>query len=164
MRKGLSMAFCAFFVLLLAGRPALAETVVMDRTVACVDDDAILLSDLERSYQKAVLVSPGISRAEVLQTLINRTLLLREARKLFRETDEEQAIKDYVDLKVRAFIKVPEDEVRAFYDANSKNFGEVGFDKVKGQIETLLEEREVNKRLEDHLRDLRAKAFIRTFL
>jgi parvulin-like peptidyl-prolyl isomerase len=164
-KKGISILFCVLCVLLAGSRSALAAPVVIDRTVAFVEDDAILLSDLDRNYQKALLVSPGITRAEVLETLINRTLLLREAKKLFRGiTDDEQAIKDYIDLKVRAFIKLPEQEVRDYYDEHRKDFGGLEFEQVKAQIETLLQEREVNMRLADLVKDLRVKAYIKTFL
>lgn len=149
-------------MLFLAGNPARAA--LIDRVVAFVGDDAILASDLDKAYEKARAVTPDITKKEVLETLINRRLLLREAKKLFPETtDEDTLMKDYMDLRIRAFIKIPEQDIQAFYEQNKARFGGVPYEEVKDKIEILLQEKEVNRRLASHLQDLRAANYVRTF-
>lgn len=138
---------------------------VIDMVVAFVGDDAILSSELKEAFDKAKIMTPDITKREVLETLVNRKLLLREARKLFPETpDEATMLQDYMDLRIRAFIKVPEQDIRTFYDENRARFGGVSFEEVKDRIEALLQEKEVNRRLASHIQDLKSKAYVRTFL
>jgi len=145
--------------------PGAALPALIDRVVAFVDNEAILLSELNESYEKTKPLAPGITNAEVLETLINRRLLLIEAKKLFPElADEERMIKEYIDLKVRAFIIVPEDELRAFYEQNRKEFEGLEFEDVRDQIELLLVEKEVNRKLQTHIESLRANAYIKSFI
>ncbi|MDA8171662.1 MAG: hypothetical protein M0Z48_07520 [Nitrospiraceae bacterium] len=138
---------------------------ILDRTVAFVGDDAILLSELETRYTQAVKLTPDITKAQVLQTMINRLLLLREARKIFPETmDDEQAIREFTDFKIRAFVVVPEDAVRDFYEKNKAKMGGAPYEQMRGQIERLLKEKEINRSLQSYLQGLREKAYIRVFL
>ncbi|MDA8169506.1 MAG: SurA N-terminal domain-containing protein [Nitrospiraceae bacterium] len=154
-----------FLAVLVFWAPAMAWAKVIDRTVAFVNNEAILLSELDARYQKAKQITPDITRQQVLNTMINRALLVQAAKKIFPETtDEDKLIRDYIDLKVRAFIKISGQEVRDFYDGNRKNFGSASFDQVKDRIESLLEEQEVNRRLESHIQALRSKAWVEVFL
>ncbi len=138
---------------------------ILDRTVALVGTDAILLSELEARYRQAKKITPGITKAQVLQTMINRLLLLREARKIFPETmSDEQAIREFTDFKIRAFVVVPEDAVRNFYEENKTRMGGAPYEQVRGQIERLLKEKEINQRLQSYLETLRQKSYIRVFL
>jgi len=70
-----------YAVLLLFSLPVVSAEVI-DRVVAFVDDKAITLSELEEKYKAAVKLSPNIKKEDVLNTMINRVLLLREAKKL----------------------------------------------------------------------------------
>ncbi|MDA8388349.1 MAG: hypothetical protein M0Z58_06795 [Nitrospiraceae bacterium] len=138
---------------------------ILDRTVAFVDDDAILSSELEARYALARKLAPGITRAQVLQTMINRTLLLRQARQIFPPAmSDEQAIRQFTDFKIRAFVVVPESAVRDFYEKNKAKMGSAPYERVRGRIERLLKEKEINRRLLDYIRTLRQKADIRVFL
>lgn len=153
-----------FFIFLALFVPCIASAVVLDRVVAFIGDDAILLSELRANVEKARATVPDITDMEVLNTMINRKLLAREAKKYFpEENDEDMLVRDYMDLKIRALITVPEKDVRDFYDANRAGFGKAGYEQVREQIEQLLVEKEVNKRLRDQINDLRARAWIKTF-
>jgi len=135
---------------------------VIDRVVAFVDDKAITLSELEEKYKAAVKLSPDIKKEEVLNTMINRVLLLREAKKLRIEgPNEENIIKEYIELKLRTFVKVTEDEMRDFYEKNKKEFGKAEFDDVRDRIEEYFIEKEVNVRLKRHIEELKSKAYIK---
>ncbi len=153
-----------FIVLVLLFIPCIVSAAVLDRVVAFVGSDAIMLSELRANVARARAVVPDITDMEVLNTMINRKLLAVEAKKYFpEENDEDALVRDYMDLKIRALVTIPEKDIRDYYNKNKANFGNVGFEQVRGQIEKLLEEKEVNRRLRDQIQDLRARAWIKTF-
>jgi hypothetical protein len=144
-----------------------AETVhgaVIDRVVASMDDEAITLRELQERYEQTKAVKPSLTQMEVLTTMINRRLLLREARLLRLEGDHDAVIQEYVELKVRAFIRTPQQDVEEFYLEHREQFGTASIEEVADQIRTYLEEREVNRRLREHIDELRKKARIRILL
>lgn len=135
---------------------------VIDRVVAFVDDKAITLSELEENYRDSVKLKPEIRREEVLNTLINRALLLREAKKLRIDApSKDEIIHEYIELKLRTFIKITEEDIKDFYERNTKEFGKTELDDVRDKIEDYLIEKEVNLRLKKHIEDLRSKAYIK---
>lgn len=143
--------------------PSRAE--VIDTVVAFVDTNAITLSEFREVYERTREVLPEASRLDVLNTMINRVLLLREARKLRIEAvDEDELLSEYIDLKFRVFIKIKDSEIKDFYEANPTEFGEGDYDEVKGDIEKYLLEKEVNYRVRRHLEDLRKEAHIEILL
>ncbi len=148
-----------FAIALFAASAAQAE--IQDRVVAFIDEEAITQSELEEAYQKSIRLKPDITRREALETMINRRLLLREARRLRMEAPEDAAVEEYIDLKVRAFIKVSEQAVEGFYKENIKEFKGLNLSAVRDNIETLLREKEVNERLKRHIEELRAKSYIK---
>lgn len=153
--------FLGCAVLLVINLPFVFAEVV-DRVVAFVDDKAITLSELENNYKAAVKKGPDIKKEEVLNTKINRMLLLREAKKLRIEgANADEVIREYIELKLKTFIKITEDDLREFYDKNRKEFGKTDFDGAREKIEEYLVEKEVNIRLKKHIEDLRTKAYIK---
>src|SRR3989338_2834093 len=54
---------------------------LLDRVVAIVDDEAVMFSELNEAYQKALSSKTGATQEEVLNCLINRVLLLKQAKK-----------------------------------------------------------------------------------
>ncbi|MDO8746517.1 MAG: hypothetical protein Q7J70_02505, partial [Thermodesulfovibrionales bacterium] len=70
-------------------------------------------------------------------------------------------VREYIELKLRTFIKITEDDLREFYDKNRKEFGKADFDDAREKIEEYLVEKEVNIRLKKHIEDLRTKAYIK---
>ncbi|MDI6743790.1 MAG: hypothetical protein QMD07_00270 [Thermodesulfovibrionales bacterium] len=153
--------FLGCAVLLVISLPFVSAEVV-DRVVAFVDDKAITMSELDENYKAAVKKMPDIKKEEMLNTKINRMLLLREAKKLRIEgANPDEVIKEYIELKLRTFIKITEDDLREFYDKNRKEFGKTEFDDAREKIEEYLIEKEVNIRLRKHIEDLRSKAYIK---
>ncbi len=127
-----------------------------------MDDRAITQRELEETYDKTRKIKPDISREEVLNTFINRVLLLKEAKRLRVEakTDDE-LINDYIELKVRSLVRIKEEEVRAFYESHAPEFGGSHFEEVREKIEEYLVEKEINGRLKRHIEELRAKAYVK---
>ena len=138
---------------------------ISDRVVAFVDDQAITMSELDEQYKNTTKISSDITMGEVLETMINRILLVREARKYRIESASvEQVMSEYIDLKIRAFIRVGEDDIEKFYEENKADFAGKEFEDVRDEIDAYLTEKELNERLKETLRELRKDAYIRIFL
>ncbi|GAB4416254.1 MAG: hypothetical protein OHK0032_12350 [Thermodesulfovibrionales bacterium] len=135
---------------------------LIDRVVAFVDDRAITLSEFEETCEKTKKVRPEISKEEVLNTMINRILMLNEAKKLkFEAKTDDELIKEYIEMKVKAFIRVSEEEIEEFYNRNISEFKGAGYEAVRDKIEEYLSEREINRLLKRHIEELRARAYIK---
>ena len=141
------------------------STAVSDRVIAFVDDHAVTMSELDEQYQSTIKISPDITIEEVLDTMINKILILREARKYRIEAPSlEQVMNEYIDLKIRAFIRVGESDIEKFYRENESNFAGKEFEDVRDEIDKYLTEKELNERLKEVLRELRKDAYIRIFI
>lgn len=135
---------------------------LIDRVVAFVDDEAITLSEFQQQYKNTLKLSPQINEVEVLNTMINRKLLLKEAKKYrIDASSEDEVMKEYIDLKVRAFIKVSETEIEDFYKRNILKFSGRDYEDAREEIEKYLTEKELNEKLKEALEDLRKKAYIK---
>jgi hypothetical protein len=139
-----------------------ANAELIDRVVASVNDRAITMSELRETYEKTKKVQPDISTEEVLNTMINRLLLLSDARKLKIEakTDDE-VLNEYVQLKVKALIRVREEAIEDFYKKNEQNFGGSPYESVRDKIEEYLLEKEANELLKKQIADLRSKSYVK---
>ena len=138
---------------------------ISDRVIAFVDNDAITMSELDEQYRITAKISPDITIGEVLDTMINRILILREARKYRIEAPSlEQVMQEYIDLKIRAFIRVGESDIEKFYQENQANFSGKKFEDVRDEIDKYLTEKELNDRLKELLKELRRNAYIRIFI
>lgn len=158
--------FCLLVVTLTVPGPLRsAGAEVMDRVVAFVDDHAITLSEFREQFDRASTLRADMRASEVLDTMVNRILLLREAKKYRIEapTDEE-IMKEYIDLKVRAFIRIGESEMEDFFVRHEKEFAGKEFEDVREEIERFLAEQDLNERLKDVVAELRRRAYIKTQL
>lgn len=139
-----------------------SQAEIFDRVVAFVNDQAITLSELQEQYGNAKKLAPDITEEEVLNTMINRLLLLSEAMKYSIEAPtKEEILNEYIDLKVRAFITISEKDIEAFYATNEDKFIGKDFEDVREEIEKYLTEKELNTRLKEALKELRKKAYIK---
>lgn len=135
---------------------------IKDRVVAFVDNTAITLSELDEVYTKSLKLTHDITKEEVLNTMINRILLLREAKKLRLEApSEEELLQEYIDLKIRPHIKIKEEEVSDFFQKHINDFQGKEFETVREEIEHYLAERELNQILKNHIDGLRKKVYIK---
>lgn len=157
----LFLVFTSAF-LLLTSYFSVVDAELRDRVVAFVDNDAITLSELEERHAHALQVTPDITREEVLHTMVNRLLLLREARKIKLESlNEDALLQEYIDLKIKAFIRVNEEEIVNFYEGNIDDFQEKELDMVRDEIENVLIEKALNERLKLHINELREKSCVK---
>lgn len=134
---------------------------IKDRVAAYVDNEAITVSELEIAFADTLHVVPSITRIEVLHTMINRIILLREAKHIRLDApNDDELLNEYIDLKIRAFIRIKEKELSAFYEQNSADFQGKDFDEVREEIEGYLIEKELNENLKEHIDNLRREACI----
>jgi hypothetical protein len=163
----MKIVICLFALVTCDSLPVtcVSHAAISDRVIAFVDDHAITLSELTEQYQNTIKVSPGITIGEVLNTMINKVLIVREARKYRIEAPSvEQIMREYIDLKIRAYIRVGEADIEQFYRDNKANFPGRDYEDVREEIEKYLSERELNERLKEVLRELRTRAYIRIYL
>lgn len=157
-----SSVFSLVIFLLLFILCPLLSAEIRDRVVASIDNTAITLSELEETYTKTHKITPGVTKDEVLNTMINRVLLLREAKKLKLDAhSEDEMLRDYLDLKIRPFIRIKEEELTDFYEKHIRDFHGQEFEQVREKIETYLIEKEMNERVKIHINELRGKAYIK---
>jgi hypothetical protein len=134
---------------------------IKDRVAAYVDNEAITVSELEITFADTLHALPSITRMEVLQTMINKIILIREAKHIRLDApNEDELLNEYIDLKLRAFIRIKEKKLSAFYEENSSDFQGKDFDDVREEIESYLIEKELNENLKEHINNLRREACI----
>ena len=146
---------------------------MLDRVVAIVNDDVILHSEFLRTFETAMEYDPDVTEADVLDEMIDRRLLLKEARK-FRLTssddaqdkakDDMQIIKEYIDVRLKGFIHVPYEDVEYYYYQKGDSFAGKDFFDVRNEIEEFLIEQELNIKLLEYIEDLKQNAYIRVQL
>ncbi len=152
---------------------------VLDRVVAIVDDEVVLLSEFEATLQRALSSGMMVTHEEVLDGLINRILLLKQAKKIKRvhifatrtRRDDNMLINEYIEKRIKGVIRIPFEESKLFYEENREFFssqpGDAGADssrdfyEVRDAIEIYLIEKEFNRKLNSYINELREKAFIR---
>ncbi len=146
---------------------------VLDRIVAVVDDEVILLSELNNKYQVSLDSGLEVTREEVLDGMINRALFLKEARRFSTENgfalqtkeDENRLINEYIESRLKVFIRIHFSDIEFFYYEEKKSsFKDESFNDVKDEIEEYLIEKELNKRLIEHIMELKEKVYIKTQL
>jgi hypothetical protein len=158
-----------FFVFLLLTCHFLLLTIgsaeLLDRVVAIVDDEAIMLSEFKEVYQNTLSSGRKITKEEVLNGLINRVLLLKQAKRyvplMERIGDKDALINIYINRRIKAFIRIPFEEIESFYRENQESFVGKGLYEVRNEIERFLLEKKTNEMLKKHLQELREKAYIR---
>ena len=152
---------CLLFFALHSASGGSLHAEITDRVVAFVDNNAITLSELDAKYEETLKVTQTITKEEVLTTMVNRLLLLNEAKKMRLEAPSEDALlKEYIDLKIRSFIRIKEEEIADFYKKHDDEFQGKTLDDVRDEIEKYLTEKEVNERLKSHINELREKSCV----
>lgn len=140
---------------------SLAFPEVIDRVIAYVDSYAITLKEFESVAIKMKEKIPQIKNEEILNTMINRVLLLKKAKELFIEGKDEELINNYIDIKIKSTIIIPENEIREYYDQNKAQFKNIPYTSVRNEIEKYLFEKELNKKLKEHIEELKENSDIK---
>ena len=152
---------CAALLLMTSYGAVAAELV--DRVVIVVDNECVTLAEFEKTYEEARRRSIDITRRELLDTEVNRLLMLRQSRSMkLGGANEDEIIERYIDLKVRSLIVIKNESIDAFSRDNRRGFpADSPIEDVRDKIETYLIEEEVNKRLNVLIEGLREKSYIK---
>ncbi len=139
--------------------------IIIDRLAAYVDDTAITLSEFDIEFQKMSKATPDISKKEVMDSIINRILLIKEAKKIRLDANtEDELVNLYLDIKIRSRLFVKDEEIMNFYKEYIGEFKGQDYLLVKDQIENYLLEKELNDILKKHIEELRRNAEIKVFI
>ncbi|MBI4710538.1 MAG: hypothetical protein HY759_05510 [Nitrospirae bacterium] len=142
---------------------------VVERIVAIVDDEIITLSEFKDALRDAINSGAKKTDMEVLGGMINRILLLREGKKFrleesaaeSRTLEDNAIINDYMERRLKTLIHIPPEEIEQFYEKNRESFKGKDFYDVRNDIETYLVEKQLNRKLLEHINELREKSYIR---
>jgi len=158
--------FVLIFILLIAQTlqlylAGLCHAGLIDRIVAYIDDQAVTYSEFEERFAKMKEIIPGITKEEALNSMINTLLLLNQARRMKLEaSSDDDLIKEYVDVKIKSRIVIKEETLNEYYLKHKQEFGGKDYLAVREGIEKYLTELETNKRLKEHIEELRHQSNI----
>ncbi len=141
--------------------PTLCPAELIDRIVAYVDDQAITYSEFRDRYARMKEAVPGITEDEAVNSMINTLLLLDQARQMRLEAvSDDDLVKEYVDIKIKSGVFIKEEVLVDYYNKHKEEFRGRDYLTVREIIEKYLTELETNKRLKEHLGELRKKTNI----
>jgi len=128
--------------------PALSHSETLERIVAIVNNNVILLSEYEEAFQAAKKSDETVTEGQVLDEMINRLLILEQAKKFRLGTtensaetvDDDKIISEYVDRRIKALIHIPIEEIESYYTNNKERYADKPFYEVKDEIEGQLVE------------------------
>jgi hypothetical protein len=121
------------------------------------------------SYEKARKNDPKITREKVLSDMVDRLLLIHQAKK-FRlggikrvqgVSDETELVNNYIERRIKSLIHIPFEDIEDYYNKNIDEFAGAELLQVKDDIEERLVARALQLRILRHLKELRDNAFIR---
>lgn len=165
--SALLLLFSGFIALFFSYTTMAHSAELLEATVGVVDDEVITLSEFNERYDMMRRSFPEISKKEVLDGMINRLLLLREARlsriaelRGLSPAEEDRIIEEYIDIKIRSSIRISEEEIHKYYETRKGEFRDRPFQDVAEKIEILLIERRTNEFLKEHIEELKKKAYI----
>jgi hypothetical protein len=143
---------------------------VIESIAVIVDDDLILLSEFREAFQSVKASDSLVSRESVLKDMIDKLLLLNEAKK-YRisasdktrktEMDNSIVVEEYIDRRITALIHVPYSRIEHYYQINRDLYGDKEIIDVRDAIEEQLVETEMKTKLLEHIEELRKKAYVR---
>lgn len=142
---------------------------LIERVVAIVNNEPVLYSRLQEWIAFEASEGRAVSESEALDTLIQRVLIMQQARKiglvdqtyLSSRDQEDKVIETYIERRVKALIHVPFSEIEDYYRNNTGLFGDRDLYEVWDEIEAVLREGRLQMKLDDHVAELRKGAYIR---
>lgn len=145
---------------------------LVERIVAVVNDNVILLSELKAAMRQAEEEGREVNAAELIDGIINDYLLLEQAGKFSlgrrsagdRFLSPDRIINNYIDKRIKALIYIPFRDVETYYYNNLDKYGGREFSDVKSEIEAYLLEGMLEIKLQQHIDELRKDARIRVQL
>ncbi|UCG77874.1 MAG: hypothetical protein JSV21_09920 [Nitrospirota bacterium] len=134
---------------------------VIDEIIANVDDIAITRSELLEEHRRMREGGSRISLQDVLNGMINRVVLLKDASRYRMEGNDDEILEQYIEIRIRALIRVDDKQVREYYNHNIREFKGSEIREVYSSIRSYLIEVEVNKTLSNHIEELKRESRIK---
>jgi len=142
---------------------------ILDRIVAIVNDNVILLSEYREALQAAEKSGKQLTNDMVLNEMIDRILLLEQAKRLRLDViedstgavDDDKTINEYIERRIKAFVHIPIEKIESYYSSNREQFDGKTFSEAKDEIEDHLAEGELKRKIAEHIAELRKRAYIR---
>ncbi len=149
-----------------------SDAEILERVVAIVNGDVILLSEFEEEMMLARTSGEEVNENLVLDKMIERLLILEQAKKIksrgiatYNGTlDSETIIKNYLQRRIKVLINIPFDVMDSYYINNLERYENREFSEVRDEIESLLLEKEFKVKVREHIFELKKRAYIRTQL
>lgn len=142
-----------------------SQGIIIDKVAAYVNETAITLSDIEFEQQKMRNKVPSLTQREIIESMINRILLIKEAKKIKIDShSEDELINLYLEVKIKSRLFIKEDILLDFYRANIEQFKGQDYLIVKDEIEKYLIEKQFNEILKQHLDELRKRSEIKILI
>jgi len=149
-----------------------ADAELIERIVAAVNDDVILLSEFKAAMRQAEENGKEVTAKEVIDGMIHNLLLLEQAKKFSFVRDAgdaepstpDKVIKNYIDKRIKAMIYIPFRDIEAYYHNNPDKYGGRDFSDLKSEIEEYLLNRTLEIKIQEHIVELLAEARIRVQL
>ena len=171
MKQMLLIAHVFFLIHMAVINSAHAE--VLERIVVIVNDEIILLSEFNETFQAARESDSTLSGETVLNEMINTMVLLIEAKKYRigsspalpqNALNKESVISEYINRRIKAFIHIPHEDIENYYKGNRELFADKELYDVRDGIEDHLLQKELDGKLLEYIQELRRKAYIRVQL
>ncbi len=142
---------------------------LLERVVAVVNDDAILLSEFRKELKIAREENDEVTKDEVLQDMINREIILDQIKrfnlgkdsKILKNADDRILVKRYIDRRVKSLIYIPFEEIESYYISHKEKYRGRELHEVKAEIESEMRQERLQDKLDDHMAALRKSTYIR---
>jgi hypothetical protein len=142
---------------------------LLERVVAVVDDNAILLSELKNEVRLAQEKNNDITEEEVLQDMINRVIIIDQIKRFRigtssgaqKNVDDRELVQRYIDRRVKSLIYIPFEEIETYYLSHKEKYHGRELQEVKSEIESQLREGRLKEQLDEHMADLKKGIYIR---
>lgn len=157
-------SFLTFLIFTFITVHSISHAKIIEKVVAVIDNEVITLTELNDAYEKALKGRIEVTKEEVLNEMIDRALLLKEAQKFLggeKLEDHNELIKHYIDRRIRAFTRIPFEDIEHAYTENKDRYKDKKFYEVKEDIEKELIEEKVKIRLKEEKENLRNGAIIK---
>ncbi len=154
--------FSVLFTISLAVTPVKAYARMIDRVVAFVDDEAITYVDLMDFINRMNSKGIKVKEKEAISTLVNRKLLIKDALRLKLEAEnDDELIDKYINIKIRPFVLVREEEVRGYYNKHKEKLSGVSYQRIRRKIMKLIFEKKLNRAITARLKELRKRHVVK---
>ena len=146
-----------------------AEAELVERIVAAVNDDVILLSEFKAAMLQAEKSGKEVNAKEIIEGMIHKHLLLEQAKRFSFGRDAgdathytpDRVIKYYIDKRIKALIHIPFRDIEAYYFNNLDKYAERDLYDVKDEIEEYLLNMKLEIKILEHIDELMEEASIR---